>query len=447
MKPILFIGLLAATSVLSAQENILSGGTGPFDGPSILSRGSLSAGRRGGDQVQFRFFGQVSGIYDSGLLPVATTTEGKPQSSGLAGEEAMVGVYGYRTYRHSSLGLDYRGDFRHYSRNSYYDGSDHIFTLEYMTQPTRRIAIVIHPTGGTLSRSYGNFGYYAQQEFAGSGAFPQSDLFDNRSYFFQQGATVIFQKSARLSFSATGQGFLLRRQSKALVDLNGADATGDVAYRLNRRQTIYAAYNYNHYSFPGVFGATDAQGAYAGHSITIGRSLDFDVSAGAMRVETQGLRKVAVDPLIAALTGQATAQDAFHSVTYVPSLRASLSREYHKSRINLGYSQGISPGNGIYLTSRSSMAGIFAGYSGIRRWDFSGGFYRNEISSLGFLPGAFTTYSGGGGAAYRLVSFLHLTARVDARHAGLTASGFRRDAVRASFGLAFAPGDLPISLW
>jgi hypothetical protein len=258
---------------------------------------------------------------------------------------------------------------------------------------------------------------------------------------------LIFQKSARLSFSATGEGFLVRRQSRALVNLNGFNATGDVAYRLNRRQTIYAAYTYSHYEFPGVFGSTDAEGAFAGHSMTIGRSVDFDLSGGAMRIESKGLRTVALDPVIAALIGQNAALQPFYAITYIPSVRASLSRTYRKSRISASFSQGISPGNGFYLTSRSQMAGVFAGYTGIRRWDFSAGFYRNEIRSLGFLTGSYGTYSGGGGASYRLASFVHLSGRIDSHRAALTTSGFRRDAIRLAFGVTLAPGDVPVSLW
>lgn len=444
----ILVGVCALVAVAFAQapsSTVLGGGYG---GPSILSRGVVEAGRRGEDPLRFRFFGQVNTVYDSGLLPISVDPRGQVYSDALWGVEAGVGVYGYHSGRHSAVGLDYRGNFRHYSQNTYYDGSEHILSLDYTAQVSRRVAVLLNPTAGTFSRSFGSFGLYSSVlAIDPMSVVPTADLFDNRTYFAEGGGSLIFQKSSRLSFRAGGQGFTVRRQSKALVDLEGYNASGDVAYRLNRSQTVYGAYIFTHYGFGDLYGSSDAHMAILGHSIRIGRNVEFDLAGGGVRLESKGLQRVQVDPAIAALVGQTSTIQAFYVVNYIPSVNASLTRKFRKSSIEARYGMGVSPGNGVFLTSRRQIAGVMGGYTGIRRWDISGGVAYTQIKGVGFIPGGYGTYTGGGAASYRVNGLLHLSARAELRRADLTFTGFRRDAARLSFGIVITPGEVPVSLW
>lgn len=445
MKLKIVIGVCAA-AVLWAQEP--STGGGGYEGPSILSRGIVQPGRRGDEPLRFRVFAQVNGIYDNGLLPVSVDSSGQLFSDALWGVEARIGAYGYHRWRRSSLGLDYLGNFRHYNQNTYYDGSDHTLMLDYRTQLSRRVMLQLTPAAGTYSQSFGFFGMYAAVLGTGNmSPIPLADIFDNRTYYVDAGADLIFQKSARLSFRLGGTGFGVYRQSKALVDTKGAMATADVAYRLNRSQSVFASYSFAHYSFPGVFGSTDMHLVTAGHSLRIGRNTEFLLSGGVARLELKGLQRVAVDPAIAALVGQSTTVQAFYGINYIPSAEVKLTRTYRKSTIGATARQGITPGNGLFLTSRQQTAGVFAGYTGLRRWNFSAGFSYMNLQGIGLTAGQYGTYTGGAGAIYRVAGFMHLNARVDLRRADLTITGFRRDAARISFGVTLAPGEIPVSLW
>lgn len=444
MRLKLWMGLLCLAASLAAQEAASS----TYGGPSILSRGVGQAGRRGQETLNFRFYAQVNGIHDSGLLPLSVQSDGEAYSDDLWGVEGVVGAYGFHTWRHSTLGLDYRGNYRHYSQKTYYDGSDHYLTLDYTTQLKRRLTLSIKPVAGVTSRSFGAYGtLQAMAPDPNSNGIPLADLFDNRTYFLQQSATLVYQKSARLSFSAGGQGFLVRRQSSALADLNGAMAVGDIAYRLNRNQTISAAYNYLHYSFPGSYGSSDGQMVTATFSTRIGRYWQLGLTGGGIRLETKGVRRVAVDPAIAAIVGQTQTTEAFHKINWIPSSNASLTRLFRKSRIGFSYGQGVNPGNGLYLTSRTQQVGVSAGYTALRHWDFSGGVSYMKLSGLGFNTGSFKNTGGTARAAYQLSNLVHLNAQVDSRRASLTTNGFQRDAVRLTFGVMLTPGDVPVSLW
>ena len=69
--------------------------------------------------IAFRPFIGLGGIYDDGIVPVAVNSNGSIPSANLFGVELDLGMYGYHTWKHTTLSLDYRGNFRHYSQQSY----------------------------------------------------------------------------------------------------------------------------------------------------------------------------------------------------------------------------------------------------------------------------------------------------------------------------------------
>src|SRR5882762_4170408 len=96
-----------------------------YEGPSILSRDKSLIGERGGKLIDFRFYGEVTGTYDSGLTPVATDTQGNLiHVGGTEGIEAGYGVIGSRKWRRDKLSLDYKGSYRHYANQSSLSGAD-----------------------------------------------------------------------------------------------------------------------------------------------------------------------------------------------------------------------------------------------------------------------------------------------------------------------------------
>ncbi|MDX2152044.1 MAG: hypothetical protein SFV54_15000 [Bryobacteraceae bacterium] len=418
---------------------------GGYSGPSILSRGSSQAGRRGAETLRFRFFANVNGTYDSGLLAAATNEQGELEPQDSVGVQAILGAYGYKSFRRSLVGLEYRGDYRHYTNAQFFNGSNQYLALNLEAQPKRRVGFVLRPTVGMLTRPVGGFvplsGNWSDV------ALPVAELFDNRTFFAQLYGAMVWQKSARLSFSAGGQAVGMWRRTRALADVRGSGAMGDVAYRLSRQSTLFGSYNFLHFAFPGGFGGSDIHQTIGGYARQIGRYWTFSVAGGAIRIEFQGLRRTAVDPVVAALTGQRTTIEAFYALNYVPYGQISLGRSFRKSTVTASYTRGVNPGNGLFLTSKTETASLQVSHTALRRWHLSASASYVSLGSVSPGFGSFETISGGGGVSYRLNSLLHFVTRVDLRRAELQATRFTVDAARVSVGVAFTPGDIPLSLW
>jgi hypothetical protein len=118
-------------------------------GPAITTRGAGQIGERSGRTVDLRFYADSSGFYDSGLQPVSVDSKGNlVEVNGQWGTEVSFGAYGSHEWRHSQLGVDYRGTFRHYSDNTYFDGIDQQIVLGYAVQKSRRMYFNFSGVGG-----------------------------------------------------------------------------------------------------------------------------------------------------------------------------------------------------------------------------------------------------------------------------------------------------------
>ncbi len=171
------------------------------------------------------------------------------------------------------------------------------------------------------------------------------------------------------------------------------------------------------------------------------------MQAGGTRVETLGLTQVALDPAIAAIVGRNVAVVTFFRVIYAPDVEMRLIRRFDRSSINLGYSLGVVPGNGVYLTSKQNAGTLGYSYTGFRKLTVGANASYNELSSVGQTLGKYTNLQGGFGATYKLVQATHLQVRYDYRHYTTQNTIFQKDSNRVSIGLAFSPGSTPLAIW
>jgi opacity protein-like surface antigen len=74
-----------------------------------------------------------------------------------------------------------------------------------------------------------------------------------------------------------------------------------------------------------------------------------------------------------------------------------------------------------------------------------GGYY--SIHSIGQHLENFSQYSAGAGISYALGYDIHLTLRYDYRDQQIDLSNYKHTGSRATIGLNFSPGSLPLSLW
>lgn len=442
MKTHLWLLLLAVSAVAAAQEEIKEPAA-----PPVLSRGAgPGLLRTGVESVRMRLYANVNGTYETGLTALSMSETGEIPDDSSAGVQAGVGAYGFHRWKRTLLGLDYRGSFYHYMGNSYYDGSDHALNLGVSHQATKRTYFTLRQTAGTTSRGIGAYSPYGFTDPTYA-QLPTQELFNGRTYYLSSMGDMTWQKSSRLSFNLGGSLGATARRSNALVGHMAESARGDMMYRLNRDQTIGLDYAFTHYSYSRNFGSAFMHMGAVNYAARLGRYWTFSLRGGVMSIDTQGLIRVDINPVIAAIIGRSYGVEIYQRQNLVPSGGVTLQRHFQKSSLSFNYSDGAVPGNGVYLASRSRTAGAYYSYTGVRRWNFGASFDYSQYSSFGRDLSKYAGYGGGVGASYELGRGLHFTSRIDTRDYEISGSGFARNSFRASIGLAYSGGDGPLALW
>lgn len=185
---------------------------------------------------------------------------------------------------------------------------------------------------------------------------------------------------------------------------------GDVQYRVSRRATIGANYNYSHYSFSHSISNSDVQGAAASLAYQLSRWWEFSGYVGFARVETKFVQSVPVDPAVAAIIGITQSSEVVYSVGYIPTYLGRLSRTFHKGVFYVSGGRVVTPGNGLFLTSEVTMVTGGYTYTGLRRWSFGANIMHESAKSVGNVIGVY-----GGTTAYltmsrQLIHSIHLVA-------------------------------------
>jgi len=418
-----------------------------YQGPSILSRDSSLLSEPGGKLGDFRVYAEVTGIYDTGLVPLVTNAQGSLVSVGAAyGVETGFGVIGSRTWKRDRLSIEYKGAYRQYSVNDVVQGLDQFLNLRYSHAMKRRMFLDLKETVGSVANTNGSFAYLPLTN-NDLFAIPANELFDIRTRFAQSRIDLTFQKTDRLSFSVGGEGYVVRRSSLLLAGLDGYDAHANVAYRLTRHQTVSANYNHTYFDFQQAFGNSTLQSVSLGYSLGLSRRWDLKLRAGGLKIDQLGVMQVAIPPAIAEIVGQNFANVTFRATTYVPLEEASLEGHFERSSLKLSYLVGASPGNGVYLTSRQTSGTVGYSYTGYRRLALGlhGGY--NELSAVGQNLGQYTNLQGGTGITYKIARETHLELRYDYRHYTTQNNIYQKDSSRVSLGLAFSPGEAPLAIW
>jgi hypothetical protein len=417
-----------------------------YSGPAILSRGEMPAAQTAAP-VAFRPYIGLSAVYDTGLVPVSVTSTGGIPSTSLYGVELNLGAYTYHVWKHTTLGLDYRGDLRHYSA-SIWDGTNQLLSLILTHRPSKRVTFTLRNQAGIY-----DYNYYTLSSPLGALdpnylQLPQNDIYDNRVIFAGTSADLTYFLTHRLSFNIGGDGTLVRRQSTALYGMTGAVARADLEYRVSRHSTLGVDYRFMYFDYTKGFGNSNIQSVGLNYSTQLARHVQLSARIGGARVESTSLAEVTLDPAIAALLGESVAIQAAYRLNYVPDMQVRLTDTFRRSNFTLAYLNEVVPGNGVYLTSRNNSAFGSYSYTGVRHWNFGVDGSYGRMSALVQTIGAYTSYGAGVGVTRDLGKGLHSVLRLDERHYDIAVSStFKHNEYRASLGLTFSPGDVPLVLW
>lgn len=452
MKTKLVIVLLTTVPLLAQVGGGMGGGMGGFGGPAVLGRGAGSGtGQRGGADLGIGIFAGVMGTVDSGLSAFALDADGNLSGAALRGVDGFAGVFGSKQLRRGSFGINYVGHYRHYGGAfaGGFNGTDQTVSVFWSKQVSRRSMFSINASGTTTNRPFGmGFVGGPLNPFLNNAFAPNGEIFDNRIYFASGGGEYTLQKSARLSFSVAGNGFITRRSGSVLFGVNGAFATANAAYRLSRRQTLSLGYQFMHFRFTRRFGDTYGHGVFGGYSAQLGRKAQFGIQAGAMQLESLGLTQVQIDPVIAALIGVSSVSEVFYSKTWMPTLMTNFGYRVNRKH-SFDASGGIMalPGNGVINTARGTMVGAGYTYSGLRDWGLSFNTnYMRMASRIGFNQ-VFTTYMNSFNASRRISDTIFFSASAGQRKfLNSDTNTFRRNSFFATAGITWSPQAVPVSI-
>jgi hypothetical protein len=419
-----------------------------YAGPAILSRGEAPSAMAQ-PQIDFRPFVELTGVYDTGLSGVAVNSQGQLGNESSMGLDITAGISGVHSWKHTKIGLDYRGSIRRYAHATSYDSTDQSVMLGIVHQVSRHVSLTLNESAGLFSRSFGLPGLSQTVPFDPSTTYaPTTDFFDNRTEYLSTQANLVFQKTARLSFSLGGDGFLVRQSSSALYGATGATAHADVQYRLTRRTTIGGNYSYTHFDFIHVLSSTDMHTVSGVFSMRISRWLEFSAEGGLARAETKFIQNVPIDPAIAALIGTPEGTVVLDRIDHYVIGTGRLARTFPKGVAYISGGRGITPGNGLFLTS--VMTTVMAGYNytGLRRWSFgvSGGYQSAE--SIGNVLGTYGGASGTLSASRQIVRGVHGVVSVGARkYTSANFDLYNRVIYDVRVGVGYSPGDVPLRIW
>jgi len=422
---------------------------GQYAGPAILSRGESPAAMAT-QQISFRPYLEVTGVYDTGLSGVSVVNaQGDLANRTAEGIDVTGGISGFHSWKHTRLGLNYRGSVREFNKATYYDTTDQFLALSLVHQFTRHVALNLQETAGMFSRSFGLIGLPQTAGYdPNSNIIPTTDFYDNRTIYFSTRADLTLQETARLSFDFGGEGFQVRRRSSDLYGMTGATARGDIQYRITRRTTIGGLYSYSHYDFTRILGGSDVHSGVITYAAALSRRWELSGFAGFARVENRFERTVPLPPEVEALLGTATGAEVTYNVAYIPNIRVRLSRTFSRGVIYAMGGREVMPGNGLFLTSSSTNFSGGYTFTGVRNWSFgiNGAYARAE--SLGNVIGQYDTTSGGFTAARKISRVVHALASVNARrYSSPDFSKYNRPIYEMRFGLGFTPGDVPLRIW
>jgi hypothetical protein len=278
-------------------------------------------------------------------------------------------------------------------------------------------------------------------------ATPATEVFDGRVLSLFAEGNVTYQMTSRLSINLSGAGFLSRRESSALFGDTGYQAGADVAYRITRHVTTGVYYGYTHFDFIGTYGSTDVNTLGVSYSIAFTPTTQLITRVGASRLETTGLTSVDLNPLLALLLGTGSTLEAVYRVNYTPDLNIQLRHKVSNTAVSLAYARGVTPGNGVILTSIRETASVGVDRKAGRYWNFSGTSGWDTLSGFGITSQKYESIFLGVSVYRTIRKSLNWHSRVDFHHYTFDSTGFLRNSYVFSTGLVWSPGDLLEHVW
>ena len=416
-----------------------------YSGPAVLSRGITASEPMNPKNTKFTPTLGLDFLVNSGLTGIEQQN-GTLSNTRSAGLQFRYGINGTKVLKKDVISLAFTGDLYHYTQASYLDGTDENLSLTWRHQFLRHLSLGLTET----AIEYNNNNLLVSgADLINSGAgtslvtaLPSTEVFDGRVYSFQTAADLTWQVTSRFSVNMTGSGFLTRRASSALYGDTGYQAGADAAYRFTRQITGGVYYEYTHFDYTGIYGSTDVNTVGVTYSIAFTPATELITRIGGSRLETTGLNVITVDPVIAVLIGTPSVLEAVYKANYAPDFNAQIRHKVSKTTLSLAYIRGVTPGNGIILTSIRQSATFGVDYTTRRRWSFTGNAGFDSLSSFGTTLQKYASVFVGGNMNRKIARDFAWHTRLDFHHYTFDNTGFLRNSFVFATGIVWSPGNV-----
>ncbi len=126
-------------------------------------------------------------------------------------------------------------------------------------------------------------------------------------------------------------------------------------------------------------------------------------------------------------------------------------RRFKQGSLTFLYSSSVTPGNGLYLTSRQTFGEVAYSFVAGRNLRARANAGYNQLSALGQALGKYSNLQGGIQVLYKLTGGTYLDVRYDYRHYTtqyMTGDAFlEMDSNRVSVGVGFGLGEASAVTW
>ncbi len=415
-----------------------------YSGPAVLSR-SYSVDRTLIPQNQSwtELLG-VSGVYDTGIVS-ATNADGSPGDSAISGVRLNWSLTGTHYFHHDVLAAAYSGNYTQYSGPGGFTGANNSGMLDYTHVISRHVSLNLVESGAVLSQNY-----ILANPYLGSASItgtsisnsPNVQLTDEGLKQFTSHADITWQKTARLSFVFGTSWFGMSYDNPTLISSTGEQARADVAYRLTRKTTVGAYYSFTNYLYQHGVGNSNFGTSGLIYSYAFSRSMQVRFRGGLSNVRSQGQETVQIAPAIAALLGQSTGIIDSRTNILTNDISAQIVKDFrHGATASIAFAHGVSPGNGLFLTSEQQSISASATTPFLRRYVLMAGFGRDTLVAIGQNLGNYASDYGRISITRRFNRGVACDFSAEFRHFDLLNPGAARNELRLVSGFTWGPGE------
>jgi hypothetical protein len=425
-----FLAFCLAAATLAAQD------TSSDTGEDVTRR--VTATSQFFDRDFVNVFAFASGIWDSRIPELTNNTS--VFGSGI-GWQVGGGIEGSHQFRDGGITLSYTGSYHDYPGGEFAAGTSQSLALSYTKKLSRHWSFGASVAGGILS--YGT-SYYAAAAVTSS---LSANPFSSSSRFLFAGMNATYNQTRRLSYVFAGNAFINNYNYGHAFSSVGGSGSASVYYRVTARTTVGGTYTHTYYTYSQSAGTSSIDGGSLSLSHRFPDHWQLDLSGGINRSHSKGIIVIPVTLIFNGETVTGYEVGPYNHSTFTPSFQGVLTRSFRRSSFAVSAGQGIAPGNGTYLGSRSQFANAVYSISS-RKSNFGFGASFIRLSSIAnSVSESYSTFDASASYGINLARYVSANLRYDFLHYDGFFGYSELNESRITFGLSLSSKSVPLTLF